>query len=462
MSSRFRTDDPKRRRQGAPPPREARQPVVTGSVVSGGSSDRQPGARRSLTHVGGVVETGGDAKRAEMLSRALQVAGALDVADGDGGRDGEAATRAHVHGFHTYPARLHPDTASRLVRDFAPAGGRVLDPFCGSGTVLVEGMLAGRNVVGTDLNPIAVLLARLKSAPQSEDEAARIMSAARGAAASADARRQARAGATRRLPAEDVELFDPHVLLELDSLRAAIEGEPAGVVRDALFAVLAALLVKVSKKRGDTATGNQGKRIASGFVSRFFVKKADDLTTRRRDLVALLPKPPPRSEVRIDDAAELRSVPAGSIDAIISSPPYAATYDYLEHHALRLRWLGLDERPLARREFGARRSYVRLDPDAANAKWQGELSAFLRAARRVVRPGGCVVLVLGDSAIRAPRGGAIALRAEDVVAAAARDVGLVPLARASQPRPHFHGPTLSAFRSRARHEHALLLGRDRE
>ena len=258
MSSRFRTDDPKRRRQGAPPPREARQPVVTGSVVSGGSSDRQPGARRSLTHVGGVVETGGDAKRAEMLSRALQVAGALDVADGDGGRDGEAATRAHVHGFHTYPARLHPDTASRLVRDFAPAGGRVLDPFCGSGTVLVEGMLAGRNVVGTDLNPIAVLLARLKSAPQSEDEAARIMSAARGAAASADVRRKARAGATRRLPAEDVELFDPHVLLELDSLRAAIEGEPAGVVRDALFAVLAALLEKVSTKRGDTRTRNQG------------------------------------------------------------------------------------------------------------------------------------------------------------------------------------------------------------
>ena len=43
-----------------------------------------------------------------------------------------------------------------------------------------------------------------------------------------------------------------------------------------------------------------------------------------------------------DDATILKKVETGSIDAVVTSPPYVATYDYLAHHALRLRWLGLD------------------------------------------------------------------------------------------------------------------------
>src|SRR5688572_15660234 len=93
--------------------------------------------RRALTHVGGPTETGGDPRSAKLLEGALAVLGAE--------QGGEEAARAHVHGFHTYPARLHPDTAARLVSGFAPQGGTVLDPFCGSGTVAVESLLQGRN-----------------------------------------------------------------------------------------------------------------------------------------------------------------------------------------------------------------------------------------------------------------------------------------------------------------------------
>ena len=93
--------------------------------------------RRSLAHVGGAVETEGDASDARSLALALEVAPAGRDAADDAGRN-------HVHGFHTYPARMHPETASRLVARFAPTGGAVLDPFCGSGTVLVEALAAGR------------------------------------------------------------------------------------------------------------------------------------------------------------------------------------------------------------------------------------------------------------------------------------------------------------------------------
>ena len=107
--------------------------------------------RRSLTHVGGAVEERGDPEASARLARAVDVSPTADA---------DAPDRAHVHGFHAYPARTHPVTARLLIEDFAPPGGVVLDPFCGSGTVLVEAMLAGRSAIGTDLNPIAIMLAR--------------------------------------------------------------------------------------------------------------------------------------------------------------------------------------------------------------------------------------------------------------------------------------------------------------
>ena len=68
-----------------------------------------------------------------------------------------------THPFHTYPARLHPATA-RILVEVVDAGNRtLLDPFCGSGTVLVEARVAGAHPVGVDLNPLAVLVARAKT-----------------------------------------------------------------------------------------------------------------------------------------------------------------------------------------------------------------------------------------------------------------------------------------------------------
>src|SRR5580658_214827 len=112
--------------------------------------------RRSLSNVGGAVDLGGS--RAE----ALALAGALEVAPATTG-EGEGEDRAHVHGFHTYPARMHPATATRLIEAFASPGSTVLDPFCGSGTVLVEAMRLGSTAIGTDLNPLAVRLATIKT-----------------------------------------------------------------------------------------------------------------------------------------------------------------------------------------------------------------------------------------------------------------------------------------------------------
>ena len=300
--------------------------------------------RRSLTNVGGDIDRGGDERASELLAHAVDVAPTAEA---------DAPDRAHVHGFHAYPARAHPVTARRLVEAFAPANGLVLDPFCGSGTVLIEAMLAGRNALGSDLNPLAVMLARAKTHPRKPEALAALVAAAQEVAAFADARRKAKQGATRRLPQEDVSIFTPHVLLEMDGLRAGIEKAPPEARPD-LQLVFSSILVKLSAKRGDTSDEPLEKRVSAGYPARLFVRKTEELAERFAEFAELLPKPTPKARVLLDDAAKLAKVDEGSIDAVITSPPYVATYDYLAHHELRMRWLDLDTRRLAKDELGAR------------------------------------------------------------------------------------------------------------
>lgn len=75
-----------------------------------------------------------------------------------------ANIREKTHGFHTYPARMIPQVARALIDKYSPSNTDVcLDPYCGSGTVLVESKLKGRKSFGIDANPLAILLARVKT-----------------------------------------------------------------------------------------------------------------------------------------------------------------------------------------------------------------------------------------------------------------------------------------------------------
>ena len=415
--------------------------------------------RRSLTHVGGEAETSGNRDVARALAFALGVepSPSVDASTriGDATRIDDDPDRAHVHGFHSYPARMHPTTAARLVTAISEEGATVLDPFCGSGTVLVEAMLAGRRALGTDLNPIAVLLAQLKTAPRDPSARESLVTAARAVSAFADSRREHRAGATRRYPAEDVALFDPHVLLELDSLRAGIASQAVigdGGAKRALELVLSSILLKVSRRASDTSTAIAPRRIAAGYPARLFARKAEELARRLADFDALLAAQPrmPPAVVALDDAARLRTIAASTVDAIVTSPPYVANYDYLEHHSLRMRWLTLDTRDLVAHEIGSRRRYAKMDAGAAEAEWKRELSAALRAMARVCRPGARVALLVADSAV-----GGEPLRADAILSSIAPDLGFTQLARASQRRPVFHGPSAPAFERAPRAEHAI-------
>lgn len=73
-----------------------------------------------------------------------------------------ASTRDLTHCYHDYPARMIPQVAGRLIDLFGIKASLLFDPYCGSGTSLVEASIRGVNAIGTDLNPLARLIAKAK------------------------------------------------------------------------------------------------------------------------------------------------------------------------------------------------------------------------------------------------------------------------------------------------------------
>lgn len=73
------------------------------------------------------------------------------------------ATRYSVHGLHEYKGKFNPQVAKAILNIFGiRPSQRVLDPFCGSGTTLVECAHMGAAGYGTDINPFAIYLANSK------------------------------------------------------------------------------------------------------------------------------------------------------------------------------------------------------------------------------------------------------------------------------------------------------------
>lgn len=76
-----------------------------------------------------------------------------------------ANTKEYTHCYHNYPAMMIPQVARALINDYKPKDGIKLlfDPYMGSGTSLVEANICNINAIGTDLNPLARMMAKVKT-----------------------------------------------------------------------------------------------------------------------------------------------------------------------------------------------------------------------------------------------------------------------------------------------------------
>lgn len=73
--------------------------------------------------------------------------------------------RLNIHSFHRYFGKLIPAIPRFAIKEFTQRGDIVYDPFCGSGTTLVEARYLDRNSYGLDLNRLAALVSKVKTTP---------------------------------------------------------------------------------------------------------------------------------------------------------------------------------------------------------------------------------------------------------------------------------------------------------
>lgn len=70
-----------------------------------------------------------------------------------------------THGYHRYPAKFLPNVVKKIIEDYAPNSRNVADLFAGCGTTLVEAKVHGKESIGTDINPVAQLITKVKVTP---------------------------------------------------------------------------------------------------------------------------------------------------------------------------------------------------------------------------------------------------------------------------------------------------------
>ena len=254
------------------------------------------------------------------------------------------ATRYSVHGLHEYKGKFNPQVAKAILNIFGVRrGDHVLDPFCGSGTTLVEAVQLGASATGFDINPLAVFLANAKlqalTTPVGELEEA--LTALRRHFARRKKWTAMLAYDERRLYLG--EWFEEANLQAIEIVRAETErwcGPHAPI-----FLALASDLLRdysLQDPRDLRIRRRSDPTPATPFVEEFCAKAETFLQKLSSSQLVLGTDLPRGAAVRMDvtQAGQAATV---LFDAAITSPPYAMALPYIDTQRLSLVWLGLAE-----------------------------------------------------------------------------------------------------------------------
>ena len=250
------------------------------------------------------------------------------------------ATRYSVHGLHEYKGKFNPQVAKALLNIFGVRpGGRVLDPFCGSGTTLVECAHAQAQGFGIDINPFAVFVANAKLhaliTPVTGLRAAQRRISRRLARR---ARRAASCGGSRTEYLRS--WFTPEILGVIETIRTIVK-DSAGADAPVFLALASDLLRDYSlQDPKDLRIRRRRTPLPDIPLSEAFSAACTRFFARLEAAQAILGTTLPRGNAEWRDAATL-SPGSAPFDAAITSPPYAMALPYIDTQRLSLIWLGL-------------------------------------------------------------------------------------------------------------------------
>jgi len=250
------------------------------------------------------------------------------------------STRYSVHGLHEYRGKFNPQVCRALVNILGvPAGGVLLDPFCGSGTTLVEAAHCGVRGIGTDLNPLAVFIANAKlqalTTPAAEIEAAlgRIVGRESGAAVE---------GADDPRWTYLSSWFEAGILGQIERLRISVEQEEPRFV-PFFLSVASNLLREFSlQEPADLRIRRRPSANATTPFVAAFEKAARDAIKKLAAAQGVVGTKLLTGQALLKDNRRLGAdeLPTKA-DAAITSPPYATALPYIDTQRLSLVWLRL-------------------------------------------------------------------------------------------------------------------------
>ena len=297
--------------------------------------------------------------------------------------------------MHPFPARMAPEIASTSLHSLVP-GSTVVDPMCGSGLVLREAIEQGHKAIGLDIDPLAVLMSKVSTQPIGEAE---LLERGKIVVKEAAALRKSDINLPWIDNDEETTKFidfwfgatQRDQLRKLAFLVARKRGPFSNALRLAISRTIitkkigASLAWDVSHSRPHRNKESNDYDVLAGFesaVSRIPPKEANQIPT---DSDAI---------VRIGDARKLGGIPDGSVDAVITSPPYFNAIDYLRGHRLALVWLDYrlsrlrqiratsigSEKELSQRQFGVMNKGILKGiefPTALDAKTSSYLRRYI-------------------------------------------------------------------------------------
>ncbi|MEY9462196.1 DNA modification methylase [Bradyrhizobium ottawaense] len=300
---------------------------------------------------------------------------------------GSRKSHSDIEGVHPYPAKFITEIPRTLIECLPlPKGTAILDPFCGSGTTLVESQRAGIPSFGVDLNPIACLMSRVKTSAVPPSIRGVLDVVLRNAQIGDDA-------PVPNIPNLDHWFLKP-VQKAISALGRAI-AEADEDCRDLLRLALSSIIVRVSNQESDTRYAAVEKDVGKKDVFLGFHRSAlriiDALSQRNYPLT-------PATVIEGDTITLSAERVRAKIGLVVTSPPYPNAYEYWLYHKYRMWWLGFDPIAVKSREIGARAHFFKTNHHTAE-HFEGQMADSFALIKKLMVPGGHACFVVGRSKI---------------------------------------------------------------